>query len=180
MSISALSRRYALALVELGAEQKMVEQYGAELSRVTSTLASQDLLRLLLESPTLPLDKKAAIFNDVVAALGVSAGMSKFLGLLVEKDRVKYLPQIEANYRRLGDELSGVQRARVVSAAPLSADQQTAIRQGLEQKTGKKVVLTVEEDPSLIGGLRTEIGGKLYDGSIRTQLKRIENTLNKG
>ena len=50
----------------------------------------------------------------------------------------------------------------------------------LEKQTGKKVILSVDVDASLIGGLRTEIGGRLFDGSIKTQLKRIENTLTKG
>ena len=46
--------------------------------------------------------------------------------------------------------------------------------------TGKNVELTVDVDEALIGGLRTEIGGRLFDGSVKTQLKRIEDTLTKG
>lgn len=180
MSISALSKRYARALVEQGAEQKLVEQYGAELSRVSATVTGNEMLRLLLESPTLPQVKKAAVIGDIAKALDLSAGMRNFIGLLLEKDRLKYLIQIEADYRRFADELSGVLRAQVTSAAELAPAQLAAIRQGLEQKTGKRVELTVTIDPNLLGGLKTEFGGKLYDGSIRTQLKRIEETLNKG
>lgn len=180
MSTSALSRRYARALVELGTEQRMVEQYGDELARVSSLLSTQDLLRQLLESPTLPLAKKSAIMADLATTLQLSAGMRDFVGLLLSKDRLKYLPQIEGNYRQFADERSGVLRARVVAAAELASEQLAAIRAGLESKSGKKVEIAVEIDPSLIGGLRTEIGGKVYDGSVRTQLKRIEDTLKKG
>lgn len=180
MSNSALSRRYARALVELGAEQKMVEQYGEELSRISNTMAGNDLLRLLLESPTLPLEKKSAIVGDIADALRLSGGMRNFIGLLLEKDRLKYVAQIEADYQQFAYERSGILRARVATAAELSASQQETIRAGLEKKTGKRIELTVQVDSSLIGGLRAEFGGKVYDGSIRTQLKRIENTLNKG
>ena len=180
MSSSALSRRYARALVMLGTEQKMVEQYGAELAKVSSLLSGEKLLRLLLESPTLPVEKKTAIFTEVTASLQLSAGMKNFLGLLLAKDRLRYVPQIEANYRQFADELSGVVRARITSARNLSAEQQRSIQTGLEKKTGKKVQLAVELDPALIGGIKAEIAGRVFDGSVRTQLKRIEDTLQKG
>jgi F-type H+-transporting ATPase subunit delta len=180
LSISAISRRYAKALVDLGAEQKMVERYGDELSRISSLMNSEDMLRLILESPTFPMEKKAAILADVQATLKFSDGMKKFLGLLLEKDRLRYLPQIEGNYRDFADELSGILRARITSAAELSDAQCKAIGSSLENQTGKKVRLTVQLDPSLIGGIKAEIGGREFDGSIRTQLNRIEDTLKKG
>lgn len=180
MSTSALSRRYARALVEMGAEQKMVEQYGTELAKVSSLLRGEKLLRLLLESPTLPVEKKAAIMADVTASLQLSSGMKNFLGLLLTKDRLRYVSQIEVNYRQFADELSGIVRARIVSARTLSPEQQRSIQTGLEKKTGKKVELAVDLDPSQIGGIKAEIAGRVFDGSVRTQLKRIEDTLQKG
>jgi F-type H+-transporting ATPase subunit delta len=180
LSSSAIARRYAKALVELGAEQKMMDTYGAELAKMAAVLAGDAALRLLLESPTLPLEKKTAILADLSQALQLSPGMKNFLGLLLAKDRLQYLSQIEANYRQFADELSGVLRARVTAAADLSAAQREAIRAGLEQRTGKKVELKVDLDPSLLGGLQVEIAGKVFDGSIRTQLNRIEDTLQKG
>ena len=180
MSTSAISKRYAKALVSLGSEQKKVEAYGEELARVSAIVASHDLLRLLLESPTLAVDKKSAIFAEILEKIGLSDGMRDFFGLLVEKDRMQYLPQIVENYQQLADELSGTLRANVTAAAKLSAAQQKAISAELEKQTGKKVELTVDLDASLIGGLRTEIGGRLFDGSVKTQLKRIEDTLTKG
>lgn len=180
MSASAISRRYAKALVSLGSEKKRVDAYGAELARVSSLVAEHDLLRLLLESPTLAVEKKSAIFSEILDKISISDGMKDFFGLLIEKDRMKYLPQIELNYRQLADELSGTLRANVTAAAKLSAAQQKAISKELEKQTGKNVELTVDIDASLIGGLRTEIGGRLFDGSVKTQLKRIEDTLTKG
>jgi F-type H+-transporting ATPase subunit delta len=83
-------------------------------------------------------------------------------------------------YRGLADELSGTLRARIVAAEALSDEQQQAIGASLEKQTGKQVALTVNVDPTLIGGVQTEIGGRLFDGSVKTQLKRIEESLTKG
>lgn len=180
MSASALTRRYAKALVELAVEQQAVDRYGEELATVNAVLAREGLLRQLLESPTLALDKKTAMLADLAAALELSVRMSDFLGLVLSKGRIGYLPQIEDAYRRLADDLSGVLRARVTSAVELDAAQQQAIGAGLEKQTGKKVALNVKVDPRLIGGVQAEIGGRLFDGSVRTQLQQIEESLTKG
>lgn len=180
MSNSAISIRYAKALLNIAAEKQQVEPYAEELSTVVSVMQREDVLRLLLDSPTFPVDKKAAIISDLADLLKLSEGMKSFLGLLVEKSRVGYLPQIQMNYRRFADALSGLVRASLSSASELSPERTDAIKNGLEQQTGKQVVLSVEIDESLIGGLQAEMGGKLFDGSVKTQLKRITDTLAKG
>lgn len=180
MSTSAISKRYAKALVSLGSEQNKVEDFGRELAALSQVVESEDLLRLLLESPTLSLDKKTGILDEVLTKLETSAAMRDFFGLLLQKGRIVCVEQINQNYRELADELSGTLRARVTAAGELGDKEKKAIGDELEKQTGKKVELTVDVDASLIGGLRTEIGGRLFDGSIKTQLKRIENTLTKG
>lgn len=180
MSVSAISKRYARALVGIAAEQKQMELYGEELGKIKTAFSAEQYLRLLLESPTFPLAKKSAILQDLSGYLELSAGMKDFLGLLLEKDRLQYLTQIDNDFRKLADEMSGVLRATVHSATKLAKNQLDAIRQGLEKQTGKKVELTFDLKPELIGGIQVEIGGKLFDGSLTTQLQRIEDTLKKG
>ena len=106
--------------------------------------------------------------------------MQDFLGLLLEKDRLQYLTQIDNDFRKLADEMSDTLRATIHSATELAKGQLDAIRKSLEQQTGKKVELKVDIKPELIGGIQVEIGGKLFDGSLTTQLQRIEDTLKKG
>jgi F-type H+-transporting ATPase subunit delta len=180
LSISAISRRYAKALLTLGEEQNNMEQYSDELSQLASVFKQQDILRLLLESPTCELEKKTAILSDLTDKLKFSEGMKKFVGLLLEKDRLRCLSQIAADYRRLADERTGIVRAQIMTAVALEGAQADAIKSGLEQQTGKKVELSVGQDPKLIGGIKAQIGDKVFDGSVKTQLKRIEDTLKKG
>lgn len=180
MSASAISRRYAKALVELGADQGKIGEFGQELAGIKELLEKEGFLRQILESPTFPLEKKSALLADLNETLQLSTGMRSFLGLLLEKDRLKYLGQIEAKFRAFADERSGVLRARITSAAKIKQTQQTAIKSTLEKLTGKAVELTLDENPELIGGLRAEVGGRVFDGSVRTQLKRIEESLTKG
>ena len=180
MSVSALTRRYAKALVEIGVEQKAVDAYGDELTMVKEVLSQEELLRQLLDSPTLALEKKEAMLADLCRLLELSDGMAKFLGLLLSKGRFCFLGQIADNYRRQADELSGILSAKITSAVELDDVQQQAIATSLEKQTGKQVAVTVNVDADLIGGLQAEIGGRLFDGSVKTQLKRIEESLTKG
>jgi len=180
LSVSALSRRYAKALVDLGVEQKAVETYGDELATMKAVLNQEVLLRQLLDSPTLAREKKVAMLADLSKALELSEGMVKFLGLLLDKGRICYLSQIEDKYRKLADDLSGILSAKITSAIELDDVQQQAIASSLEKQTGKQIAVTVNVSADLIGGLQAEIGGRLFDGSVKTQLKRIEESLTKG
>jgi F-type H+-transporting ATPase subunit delta len=180
LSVSALSRRYAKALVEIGVEQQAVESFGDELAQVKDILSQEVLLRQLLDSPTLALEKKQAMLADLSNVLELTEGMDNFLGLLLSKGRLCYLEQIESNYRSLADELSGIMSAKITSASELDDEQKQAIATLLEKQTGKQVVVSVEVDAELIGGLQAEIGGRLFDGSVKTQLKRIEESLTEG
>jgi len=103
--------------------------------------------------------------------------MGKFLGLLLSKGRLRFLGQIEDSYRNQADELSGILSAKITAASELDDVQQQAIATTLEKQTGKQVAVSVEVDADLIGGLQAEIAGRLFDGSVKAQLKRIEESL---
>ncbi len=180
MSHGAVAIRYAKALISIAVEENAIDQYTKELSSMTKILKENDLLRLLLDSPTFDVSKKLAIMNDLCELAKFGEGMKKFLDLLVEKGRITTLPDIEINFCRFADERSGVIRARITAAHDLPAAKTDEIQAGLEKQTGKKIVLNIERDESLIGGLQAEMGGKLFDGSVKTQLKRIADTLAKG
>jgi len=177
LSVSALTRRYAKAMVEIGMEEKAVEAYADELAKVKEILSQEELLSQLLDNPTLAQEKKKVVLAELCKALELSEGMVKFLGLLLSKGRLCFLGQIEESYRRQADELSGILSAKITAATELDDVQQQAIAAGLEKQTGKQIALTVEVNADLIGGLQAEIGGRLFDGSVKTQLKRIEESL---
>jgi len=180
VSDSAIAIRYARALLNIAVETEQVEQYAEELSRMAKLFQEQHLLRLLLDSPTFALEKKTAILADIGVQMELSEGMKRYLKLLLKKGRVVYLPQIDKSYRKFADNLSGVVRADVTSAQKLTKERTTKIQQTMEKKTGKKIVLSIDTDKELIGGMRMQVGGKLFDGSLKTQLKRISDTLAKG
>lgn len=180
MSVSVISKRYARALVLMGQERGLLEGFRGELGRLVKAFAVEKRLALLLQSPSLEAAKKVAVLNDLVALLELSGEMSNFIGLLQSKDRLRYLPHIEQEFGRLADRVSGVQRVSVRSAVALQDDQRNALKEVLAARSGQQIVLEEECDPLLIGGLQVELDGRVLDGTVRTQLERMAETITEG
>jgi F-type H+-transporting ATPase subunit delta len=177
---NTIARRYAKALVQLGAEGGLVDRFREELAAVDRLFAAHSGLRSVFADPALTLDKKHSIMKELIAKAGCSTLVGNFLLLLVDKNRVAFLGQIVQTYEKLADDVSGVIRPAITTAFPLDESQVSAIRNALEKKTGKKVVPQVAVDTSLLGGVVTQIGDTAYDNSVKTQLQRIQDTLQKG
>ncbi len=180
MITNAIARRYAKALVQLGAEEGAVDRFNRELAALNGLLEANPGLSAVLNSPAYGIEAKKEILKEIMGKLAISGMVAHLLQLLLDRSRLNLLPQIAASFGDFADELSGVIRPTLTSGLPLDESQVDAIKGSLEKMTGKKVVLTVDVDPSLIGGVIAKIGDKLFDGSVKTQLNRIQDILQKG
>lgn len=180
MSTYAIARRYAKALIQIAVGENSVEQYYLELQGFSRVLESSPEALALLSEPGVRIEAKRALVKDFIAALEISETIGNFILLLLDKKRLFYLPQITSCYRTFGDDAAGILRSTITSALPLTENQVSEMRSALEKTTGKKIILDVATDPSLIGGVVTRIGDKVLDGSIRTQLTKIQDILQKG
>lgn len=176
----AVSRRYAKALILIGQEDGQAEQYNEELVSVVELFDTQDGFELALINPLYNKNDRKKVLQAVLAATDLSAIMKSFLVLLFDKGRIGFLREIASYYKDLADELKGVVKASVISATELSSDALEKIKEALSKKAGKTIVLNVEQDPSLIGGVVTKIGDLVLDGSVKTQLINMRETLKKG
>ncbi|MCP4723230.1 MAG: F0F1 ATP synthase subunit delta [Desulfobacteraceae bacterium] len=176
----AVSRRYAKALILIGQEDGQAEQYNEELASVVGLFDTQDGFELALTNPLYNKNDRKKVLQSVLAATDLSAIMKSFLVLLFDKGRIAFLREIASYYKDLADELKGVVKASVISATELSSEAIEKIKDALSKKAGKTIVLNVEQDPSLIGGVVTKIGDLVLDGSVKTQLINMRETLKKG
>jgi F-type H+-transporting ATPase subunit delta len=176
----AIARRYAKALLLIGKKDGKAEVYRAELAGIAAMMASQKQLDQAVNNPLYPAEKRKQVLGAVIAKANLSATVKSFLMLLFEKGRIGLLDAINENYQKLADELKGIARASIVSAVKLSDETIEKIRAALSRRTGKQIVLQVEQDPQLIGGMVTRIGDLILDGSIRTQLSNMRESLKRG
>ena len=175
-----ISRRYAKALMLISREDGKTDQYQSELESVIGLFDEQKDFESALINPLYNKNQRRKVLTSVLAATQLSGVMKSFLILLFDKGRIGFLRDIASFYRDLADELKGVVKARVISATGLPAGAVNKIKKALSKKFGKNIVLKVEKDPSLIGGIVTKIGDLVLDGSVKTQLMNLKETLKKG
>jgi F-type H+-transporting ATPase subunit delta len=178
MSLRTSANRYAKALFDVALQEKAdVKKIDQDLTAVAKTFASNSDVLLIARRTGLPMEKRMALVTTIADQLGLTPQVKKLLVMLTERQGLELVPDLVEAYReRLLDHLNIV-RGEVATAAPLSPEKTKALQDRLSQATGKNVELSVRVDPSLIGGVVARIGSTVYDGSVRTQLKRLRAEL---
>ena len=174
-----IARRYAKALMTIGKEDGQAETYKEELGGVVKLLEEQEELQQVISNPLYDAESRKNVLELVVERLGLSKVMTSFLFLCFDKGRIQYLSDIYRFYEKLTDELANIIRADLVSAVELPEESIARIRDALSEKTGKEVRMEVSVDPALIGGAVTKIGDLVLDGSVRTQLMSLKESLQR-
>ena len=176
----AIARRYAKALLLIGKEDGNAETYRDELEGVANLISRNDELEQAISNPLYDAVGRKKVLETLIAKIDVSVVMRSFLLLLFDKGRIGFVASINDFYQKLADDLKGVARASLVSATELSSEAVEKIRATLSKKTGRDIILDVEQDPGLIGGIVTRMGDLVLDGSIKTQLLNMRESLKRG
>jgi F-type H+-transporting ATPase subunit delta len=175
----SIARRYAKALFSLAVEQGRIEPWSDALQALAKAIDDSAELRALLGNPAFPREARAAIVTRLAAELKLDAAPAALLQLLGERNRLGGLPAIAAAFRELSDAELGRLRARVTSAVPLDDASAAAIAEKLSAATQKQVLVERAVDPAILGGVVTQVGSTVYDGSLRTQLEDLRSTLKR-
>lgn len=169
------ARRYAEAAYEIAERDGTVEQWLAQLE-LAGTVARDPAVVRRLEDPAVPFDVRR---EALVAAMGrdLLPPVGNLLGLLVRRRRIDQLARIGREFRRIYNLRHDITEATVVSAAELEPDEVDALRQRVQRLAGGSVELTLEVDPTLLGGVQLRLGDRLIDGSVRGRLERLRHEL---
>lgn len=180
MNSATIAKRYALSLVQLGAEENQVDTFRKELTRIGDLFSSTPEIPAALADPALSRNRKQDLIRRLITACNCSPLISNFLQLVVDKSRTALLGQIIQTFHTLADEHSGILRPDITTAFALDDTQLAKVRNALEKTSTKHVIPRVTVDSTLLGGIVVRIGDTVYDSSIKTQLSRIQEHLQKG
>jgi F-type H+-transporting ATPase subunit delta len=117
---------------------------------------------------------------DVIAGVAkepLSETAKNFLRTVIDNGRLAALPEIAAQFRVLKNGRAGSSDAVVYSAFPIAAALLGEVAAALEKRFGRKLNLTVQEDPSLIGGIRVVVGDEVLDTSVKARLDQMKVAL---
>jgi F-type H+-transporting ATPase subunit delta len=174
-----IAKKYAKALLEVGLKDGNYETLGQDLNKMADLLKESKELCVALWSPAFPKPTRKAIGRKIGERLGLATTTLTFIELLIQKKRIDLFFEITKVYRDLGDEVAGRTRATLVIPLELPSDLVQEIKNQMESLTGKEVILSLEKGPSLLGGFLTKIGNVVYDGSLKAQMAKLQETLYK-
>lgn len=177
MISSDLAKRYARAFFDIAVEEGKIEDYGRELAAFASLIVQNKALQEFLANPIFELKSKKNVIEELLGRSQISGRTANFLRLLVDKQRINFLGEVENAYREFMDKSLKKVRVSVKTPYPLTSELEGVLKQRVAEMTGKEVEMTVEDDTSLIGGLIVRVGDTMYDGSIKTQLGNIRKLL---
>jgi F-type H+-transporting ATPase subunit delta len=177
MKNSILANRYAKALFSVAQEENAFDEYAASLSKVATAMTSQPEVKDGVTNPMYPVDVRCKVMAYIAKTIGASQVITNFLDLVIQKKRAAFLPEISEAFQALIDVQRNICQGTVVSAMPLTAELNDKLQATLEKITGKKVVLSSQVDPSIIGGLIAKVGDLVLDGSIRSQLQGLKESI---
>ena len=175
-----VAKRYAKALLEIGKEDGSMEAYGKDLKEVVALFDASSELESALANPAFAMEERMGILSTFLAKLGLNPISVNFSKLLLDRGRIDAARTISQIYEQLLDEEHGIKRAEVVAATALDEEAIGRLKDTLKGLVGQEVQLEVKEDPSLIGGVVARVGDLVLDGSVKSQLESLKDSLRRG
>ena len=174
----SLARRYAKAIVE------SVHEKGGDLTNLLDELETlQELVSRdpkvirFLTQPIVPMKDRLDLARTIAEKGGFSKEVGNLLCIMVEKGRFASYGEMVDEARSLVDEIMSQVRGEIKTPQPLSEEDVKLLEGGFASVIGKRVVLDVVEDPSLIGGVMAVVGGVVFDGTLRSNLNKVREKL---
>src|SRR5579859_1055661 len=174
----AIGRRYAEAIFAIARENNTIDRTLEDVQGIAS-LFSQRKLAYLLNEPKIPTQRKEQAIRQALEAKVLRTSLNLAL-LVVQRELVEAMPNIARQLAQLVLDYKNQAIADVTTAAPMDEQQLRQVRQALEQRTGKTILMQTKVQPEILGGVIARVGDQVIDGSIRHRLATLKQQLLTG
>ncbi len=174
----AIGRRYAEAIFAIARENNTIDRTLEDVQGIAS-LFSQRKLAYLLNEPKIPTQRKMQAIRQALESKVLRTSLNLAL-LVVQRELVEAMPSIARELAQLVLDYKNQAIAEVTTAAPIDERQLGQVRQALEQRTGKTILMQTKVQPEILGGVIARVGDQVIDGSIRHRLAVLKQQLLTG
>ncbi len=176
MITSPIARRYAKALFE-SVDRDGIDPIRQALTALAAAFEESSELRSVFLSPLYSAEDKRKVLAALASQVAGPALLSNLLSYALKHNRIVFIPEIAAAFVVLADQATGHLSIVVRSSHPVADAQKESLKVRLAESTRRDVDVSFEIDPTLIGGIVVNIGGWVFDGSIKTQVSRWKTAL---
>lgn len=173
--MTELAKRYGGSLYELAAEENLADELLQQLQTAVDSIQAEPQYLRLLATPSVPKKERCALLAQ--AFEGAHPYLVNFLRLLCEEDLIAELPGCLRAFRDRYNADHDILEVTAVSAVALTAPAREKLLAKLQNMTGKNIVLTETVDPTVLGGIRLDMGGTRLDGTVQRHLERLREEI---
>lgn len=174
----AIARRYAEAMFDIALKQNTLDRTLEDVQGI-GQLFSKHTLAFLLREPKVSAQRKETALREALNARVLPTSLNLAL-LVVQRGLVDLMPNIAAELQRMVFDHKNQAMAEVTTAAPMDDKQQALVKQALEQRTGKTILLQTKVNPEILGGVVARVGDQVIDGSVQQRLQALKRQLLNG
>src|SRR3954466_14424934 len=168
---------YARSLFEVASERDSLDVVRDQIGQFADVLQDNRDLQVFFFSPYFSTEEKKDGLGKAVE--GADETVSNFLELLVEKHRMPAVFRIRRELDRLWEHANQLLPVTITSAIELDPSTVEGIGKAIGEQTGRKVQLTADVDPDLLGGIVLRVGNSILDASIRNRLDQLRRQVAK-
>ena len=175
--LATIARPYAEAVFRLARQANALPAWSDALNLI-ATIYQDPQMQAAIANPKVT---AADIERLLLAICGerIDSVACNLIRLLVHNRRLSVLSEIRELFEQLKLEDEGKLDAKISSAFPMEDAQRSQVVDLLSSRFKRKINATVTVDPDLIGGIKVEVGDKVWDASVRGRLQTMAATLTK-
>jgi len=170
--------RYSKALFELDKSQSTLDRRLGYFKFLSDIIEQNPELMQFLQAPHIDVKEKKSILESILIKNNDSVFI-QFIIYLAHARRISYLKSIGEEFHRMADEFLNYREVKIITAVPLDADSENLLKQVLENGHRKKVTITNQVDPGIIGGAILIVNNEMLDNSVAGKLRKIKEDLLK-
>ncbi len=173
--LNTIARPYARAAFETAEASNAFPAWGALLQSAAAAV-EQPEFEMLIGNPQVDTNALASLLDEITSKAAGESG-SAFLTLLAQRNRLLALPAIALQFEALRAVAENRADVEVISAVPLTDEQQQAYAKAMQRRLGREVVIHPRVDASLLGGAVIRAGDLVIDGSVKGRLAKLAASL---
>ena len=163
---------YGQSLYDLAVEENLTDDILGEMEFVKGILSDNPDYVTLLSEPSIPKKERLGLVDESFGG-ALSPYHLNFIKILIEKGLLREYSACYKRFRKSYNEDHGIADALVTTAVALSESQLEQLKEKLEKISGKTVLLNQKVDPDILGGVRVDLEGQLFDGSVKGRLSEL-------
>lgn len=172
-----IAERYSDALVKIAKDGKLTyEKISDNLNLIKEILTQSKDLKEFLINPLISLEDKKEIIDKVFSS-EIDILIINFLKVLVDKNRFNTFDEILDSYNKSLDNINNISRVKVTSAVAMTEEAKKKLKNKLEEKTKKNVILDLDINSDIIAGLVIKIGDNVVDMSLKHKLEDLSKNI---